>query len=102
MDAITENVTEPEVPPPGGGLRTLIFRIPGDPKLVAGITAVRVVGLMTVVGIAAPLICTSELARKSEPVRVTAVFPLPCGPELGLILAVFISDRTKLPRASST
>jgi hypothetical protein len=59
-DASTENVTEPDVPPPGEGLVTVIFRVPGEAKAAAGITALKLVEFKNVVAVGVEPTCTTE------------------------------------------
>ena len=58
--AITENVTEPDVPPPGEGLVTPIFRVPGEAKAAAVITALKLVEFKNVVAVGVEPTCTTE------------------------------------------
>lgn len=58
------------VPPPGVGLKTVMFFVPAVVKSVAGITAVSCVGETYVVALSVPLSLTLEPDTKLVPVTV--------------------------------
>src|SRR5215468_7968607 len=70
-NGFTVNVSSFDTPPPGAGLKTVIFASPAVATSVAGISAFNCVALTTVVGRGLPFQCTTEPAMKLDPVTVS-------------------------------
>ena len=92
----TVKFAEFDVPPPGGGLKTVIGTVPTTEVSSTGINTKSLVVLSKVVGRLLPFHCTTELGTKFEPstVRVTFAVPTPtnvgeielnCGTELEML-----------------
>src|SRR5439155_7977771 len=75
--ALTVNVWEFEVPPPGVGLKTVMVFEPVVARSVAGIDAVSCVGLTNVVVLSDPTHRTTEPAMKFVPLTVSVKAPSP-------------------------
>src|SRR5215475_5011572 len=70
-NALTANINSFDTPPPGAGLKTVIFTSPAVSRSVEGIFALTSVALTTVVGRGLPFHCTTEPAMKLDPVTVS-------------------------------
>jgi hypothetical protein len=76
----------PDVPPPGAGVVTVKFALPGSVTLEAGIATVSIVELTNVDAMFASFIATVEFGMNPVPFSVTVVAIL-IGPALGEIEA---------------
>ena len=74
-----------DVPPPGAGLLTVTLAVPAVAMSLAGIEAVKLVALFTVVVRSDPFHRTVEPETKFEPLTVRANSGLPAMAEFGLI-----------------
>ena len=78
VGAVTiENVNDPDVPPPGGGVVTDTCAVPCAATSASPIAARSCVLLMNVVGRGLPFQLTTELAAKPEPFTVREKPPEP-------------------------
>lgn len=76
--------SDADVPPPGAGVVTVKFTLPGSVTLEAGIVTVSFVEPERVAAMLVPFIATVEFGVKFMPYSVTEVAEL-IGPELGEI-----------------
>ncbi len=88
MIALTVNICELEVPPPGIGLNTVIEEVPTVSKSVLKISAVSCVEVEKYVVLAEPLKFTVELATKFVPLTVKVKPASPAVFEVGEIPVV--------------
>lgn len=79
------NVTELDVPPPGGGLKTVIDAVPTVATFAAGTMAVSCVEETKVVTNGEPFHLTLEVETKLVPFTVKVNWALPAVVEVGLI-----------------
>jgi hypothetical protein len=77
VGATIENVTAPDVPPPGVGVNTVTGTVPTAAISVAEITALSCVALTTVVARLIPFHCTTEHGTKPLPVTLRENAPVP-------------------------
>jgi hypothetical protein len=89
-----------ELPPPGGGLKTVTLAEPAAAISLAGIAAFSCVELTTVVVLFAPFHRTTDPPTKLKPDTVKVNPGLPARAELGLIL-VILGSGLPCPRAES-
>jgi peroxiredoxin len=82
------NVTAPDSPPPGAGLKTVTFAVPAVATSLAGIVAVSTVLETKVVVRGLPFQRTTELVTKFVPVMVRVNPPLPATVVDGLIVVI--------------
>jgi hypothetical protein len=82
------NVTAPDSPPPGAGLKTVTFAVPAVATSPAGIVAVSWVLETKVVGRGLPFQRTTELVTKFVPVMMRVNPPLPATVVDGLIVVI--------------
>jgi len=82
------NVTAPDSPPPGAGLKTVTFAVPAVAMSLAGMAAVSWVLETKVVGRSFPFQRTTEPVTKFVPVTVRVNPPLPATVVAGLIVVI--------------
>ena len=80
------NVNSLDVPPPGGGLKTVIFAVPSAVMSDDGIVAISMVELTNTVALSLPFQRTLELLTKFVPVMVNVKPGLPAMIVFGLKL----------------
>src|SRR5262245_19043178 len=81
---LTVNVTAFDDPPPGAGVKTVMFAVPAVVKLLAGIVAVNCVALAKAVAKSVLLKRTTEVLMKLLPLTMRATLLLPTFAEVGL------------------
>src|SRR5262245_26349272 len=77
-----------EIPPPGAGLNTVTWAVPGAATSEARIFAVNCVGETKLVTRSAPFQRTTELTIKLDPFTVRVNAAAPGGADAGLMLVV--------------
>src|SRR5262245_11000930 len=82
-NGLTVKISGFDTPPPGAGLKTVIFTSPAVCRSVAGISALNSVALTTMVGRALPFHCTTEPAMKLDPVTTSVKGSSPVNAEEG-------------------
>jgi len=90
--AVIVNVTAPEVPPIGNGLKTVTVAVPVLETFAAGTLAVRDVPETYVVVSAVPFHLTLELALKLVPVTVSVKVLVPADVEVERSWRVLVRD----------
>jgi hypothetical protein len=82
------NVTAPDSPPPGAGLKTVTFAVPAVATSLAGMVAVSTVLETNPVVRSLPFQRTTELVTKFVPVMVSVNPPLPATVVAGLMAVI--------------